>query len=424
MKKEVIAMLLAGGQGSRLGELTRKNAKPAVTFGGKYKIIDFSMSNCINSGIDTVGVLTQYQPLLLNKHIGIGIPWDLDRKSGGVTVLTPHLKGDSGDWFTGTANAIFQHMAFIDSYNPEYVLVISGDHVYKMDYSLMINFHKKNNADATIGVMQVSYEEAKSFGTLVCDENFKINLFEEKPKEPKSTLVSMGVYVFTWNVLREALINDQPVHVDSDFGKHIIPNMLSDKRDLYAYTFDSYWKDVGTIDAYFSANMDLIKTVPEFNLYETFWSIYTDGDNHSPSYCSAKSDVRSSLVSEGCEIEGSVHDSVLSPGVVIESGAIVRDSIIMKNCVIKKGSFVERCILDEGAVIGEGARLGLGENIPNKKRPNIYNSGITVIGENTVIPPNITVGKNCVISGITTAADYKSGLLDSGEYLVKEEASK
>ncbi|MCL1995720.1 MAG: glucose-1-phosphate adenylyltransferase [Defluviitaleaceae bacterium] len=423
MKKEVIAMLLAGGQGSRLGELTRKNAKPAVTFGGKYKIIDFSMSNCINSGIDTVGVLTQYQPLLLNKHIGIGIPWDLDRRSGGVTVLTPHLKGESGEWFTGTANAIFQHMAYIDSYNPEYILVISGDHVYKMDYSPMINFHKKNNADATIGVMQVSYEEAKSFGTLVCDENFKINLFEEKPPEPKSTLVSMGVYVFTWSVLKDALIKDHTIHADSDFGKHIIPNLLDEKCDLYAFTFDSYWKDVGTIDSYFSANMDLIKTIPDFNLYETFWSIYTDGDNYAPSYCSTESDVRSSLISEGCEIEGTIHNSVLSPGVLVESGAIVRDSIIMKNCVIKKGSFVEGCILDEGVIVGEGARLGLGENIPSKHNPKVYYSGITVIGENTTIPPNITVGKNCVISGATTPEDYKSGLLDSGEYLIKEEVA-
>lgn len=423
MKKEVIAMLLAGGQGSRLGELTRKKAKPAVTFGGKYKIIDFPMSNCINSGIDTVGVLTQYQPLLLNKHIGIGIPWDLDRKSGGVAVLSPHLKGDSGEWFTGTANAIFQHMEYIESYNPDYVLVISGDHVYKMDYSLMIGFHKRNNADATIAVMKVSYEEAKNFGTLICDEDYKITLFEEKPTEPKSTLVSMGVYVFSWPALKTALIKDQCIHADSDFGKHIIPNLITDKFSLYAYPFDRYWKDVGTIESYFNANMDLVQTVPEFNLYEDFWHIYTDSQNQSPSYASIESNIRTSIISEGCEINGSVHNSVLSTGVTVEEGVIIRDSIIMQNCVIKKDSYVERCIIDENTIIGEGAKIGIGDNIANLNKPHIYYSGITVVGEQTTIPQYVTVGKNCVISGCTTTEDYPQGKLNSGESLIKEEIS-
>lgn len=416
-------MLLAGGHGSRLGELTTKKAKPSVTFGGKYKIIDFPMSNCINSGIDTVGVLTQYQPLLLNKHIGIGIPWDLDRKSGGVTVLTPHIKGVKGDWFTGTANAIFQHIEYIDSYNPDYVLVISGDHVYKMDYSLMIDFHKKNNSDATIAVMDVGYEEAKTFGTLICDENFKINLFEEKPKSPKSTLVSMGVYVFSWSILKKALIKDQSIHDNSDFGKHIIPSYIEDNKNLYAYKFDRYWKDVGTIETYFSANMDLVQTVPEFNLYENFWPIYTDNQHQSPSYIYTDSDIRSSIISDGCEINGIVYNSVLSTGITIEKGAFIKDSIIMENCIIKEGSYIDKCILDEGVVIGKYTKLGIGENIPNVKKPKLYNCGITVIGEHTSIPAGITIGKNCVISGNTIASDYDENCLKSGQYMIKERTS-
>ena len=420
MKKDVIAMLLAGGQGSRLGELTTKKAKPAVTFGGKYKIIDFPMSNCINSGIDTVGVLTQYQPLLLNKHIGIGIPWDLDKRSGGVTVLTPYLKGESGEWYSGTANAIFQHMAYIESYNPEYVLVISGDHVYKMDYSFMIDFHKTQKADATIAVMEVTYEEAKNFGTLICDETFRINQFEEKPKDPKSTLVSMGIYIFNWKILKEALIKDQVIHADSDFGKHIIPNLLEDKLNLFAYRFDRYWRDVGTIESYWNANMDLIQTVPEFNLYEDFWDIFTESQNQPPSFTALSSDIRSSLISEGCEIYGSVYNSVLGTGVIVEDGAVVRNSIIMQDCIISKNSLVEKSIIDEGTTVGLGARIGVGENIPNKQKPHIYSSGITVIGEQSTIPNKVTIGKNCVISGNTTYEDYEQGRLESGESLIME----
>lgn len=422
-KKDVIAMLLAGGQGSRLGELTSKKAKPAVTFGGKYKIIDFPMSNCINSGIDTVGVLTQYQPLLLNKHIGIGIPWDLDRKTGGVAVLSPYTSsGESGNWYTGTANAIYQNISYIDSYDPEYVLILSGDHIYKMDYSAMIAYHKSKGADATIGVLDVTYEEAKGFGTIICDDDMRIGMFEEKPAEPKSTLVSMGIYVFTWEVLRKALIEDMEIHEDSDFGKHIMPALLEEGKSMYAYHFDAYWKDVGTVDAYWKANMDLIKTVPEFNLYEAFWDIYTDGENEPPSYTSLTSDIRSSLISDGCEIHGSVYNSVLSPGVVVEEGAVIRDSIVMKGCVISKNSLIEKSILDENVVVGECARIGVGEDIPNKAKPNIYYTGITVIGENSAIPPKVSIGKNCVISGETLDEDYKNQRLDSGETLIKKEA--
>lgn len=420
MKKEVIAMLLAGGQGSRLGELTTKKAKPAVTFGGKYKIIDFPMSNCVNSGIDTIGVLTQYQPMLLNKHIGIGIPWDLDKRTGGVDVLPPYQKGDVGEWYTGTANAIYHHMAYIEAYNPKYVLIISGDHIYKMDYSLMIDYHKEKNADTSIAVMDVSYEEAKSFGTLICDENYRIKQFEEKPEDPKSTLVSMGIYIFNWSVLKDALIKDRTLHEDSDFGKHIIPNILEDNFNLYAYRFDRYWRDVGTIESYFNANMDLIKTVPEFNLYEDFWDIYTNSQNQTPSYASANSDIRASLISEGCEIYGSVYNSILSTGVIVEEGAVVRDSIIMENCVISKNSLIERSIIDEFTYVGKGSRIGTGSNTPNIKKPHIYNSGITVIGEYSVIPPQVTIGKNCVVSGKTKPDDYPNQKLESGECLLKE----
>ncbi len=312
-KKEMLAMLLAGGQGSRLGVLTSKNAKPAVTFGGKYKIIDFPMSNCVNSGVDTVGVLTQYQPLSLNQHIGIGIPWDLDRKNGGVTILAPHVKGgEQGDWYSGTANAIYQNIGYIDANDPEYVIILSGDHIYKMDYSKMLDFHKKNKCDVTIAVLEVSLEEASRFGIMNADENDKIYEFEEKPEHPKSNLASMGIYIFTWDELRKALIEDSGVHRDSDFGKHIIPAMLGRGKSLYAYRFKDYWKDVGTIESYWAANMELIKALPEFNLYEDFWKIYTNSEHQPPLYTSADASVTRSLISEGCEIYGTVENSVIS----------------------------------------------------------------------------------------------------------------
>ena len=419
MKKEVVAMLLAGGQGSRLGELTRKKAKPAVTFGGKYKIIDFTMSNCINSGIDTVGVLTQYQPLLLNKHIGIGIPWDLDRRNGGVTVLSPHLKGDTGEWFMGTANAIYQNMDYIESYDPDYVLVISGDHIYKMDYAEMVQAHKDKGSDVTIAAIDVSYEEAKGFGTMICDEDYRISEFEEKPANPRSTLCSMGVYVFTWATLKRALIEDSHIHPDSDFGMHIIPMIMQGGGAIHAYLFDRYWKDVGTIDAFYSANMELIQTVPEFNMYENFWNIYTDSTHQAPVFTCSGSDVQTSILSEGCEIYGLVHNSILSPGVIVERGAVVRDSIIMQNCVIEAGASIERSILDMNVHVHKNVRIGHGDNIPNEKKPKVYHTGITVIGEDSVIPEGVTIGKNCAVAGKTTPEDYQDNRLDSGQCLLK-----
>jgi glucose-1-phosphate adenylyltransferase len=416
-KKEMLAMLLAGGQGSRLGILTKTKAKPAVTFGGKYRIIDFPMSNCINSGVDTVGVLTQYQPLQLNRHIGIGIPWDLDRKNGGVTILAPHVKDgqEEGHWYSGTANAIYQNINFIDTYNPTYVLVLSGDHIYKMNYAEMLRFHKANNCDATIAVLEVPFDEASRFGIMNANENDKIYEFEEKPKNPKSNLASMGIYIFTWDKLRASLIEANKQFEDLDFGKHIIPMFLDEGKALFAYRFKDYWKDVGTIDSYWSANMELIKAVPEFNLYEDFAKIYTSSDHQPPQFTGAEADVKTSLLSEGCEVFGSVYNSTLGPDVIVESGAVIRDSIIMANCVIGENTVIDRCIIDENCNIGPNTKIGMGENIANKRKPKIYDTGITVIGENSVIPGSVTIGKNCVICGATNEAHYENGRLESGD---------
>ncbi|MGL4737997.1 MAG: glucose-1-phosphate adenylyltransferase [Cellulosilyticaceae bacterium] len=417
-KKEMIAMLLAGGQGSRLGVLTKEIAKPAVMFGGKYRIIDFPLSNCINSGIDTVGVLTQYEPLLLTKHIGIGIPWDLDRKYGGVTILSPYVKGTQGEWYSGTANAIYQNIKYIDSYDPEYVLILSGDHVYKMDYSEMLEFHKEKGAKATIAVMEVPLEIANQFGIMNTDDTDRIVEFEEKPKNPKSDLASMGIYIFTWKSLRQALIEDNTIHEDSDFGKHIIPTMIDRSEDVYAYRFKDYWKDIGTVEAYWQANMELTYTLPEFNLYDEFWQIYTNLDHQPPQYISDTAVVEQSLLSEGCEVAGKVFNSVLGPRVIIEEGAIVRNSIIMQDSIIKKDAMVERCIVSEQSTIGENTYIGQGENKPHETKQHIYYSGITVVGTQTEIPKNIVIGKNCEISGATQKEHYENGKLESGRSLI------
>ncbi len=422
-RNEMMAMLLAGGQGSRLGILTMDKAKPAVAFGGKYRIIDFPMSNCVNSGVDTVGVLTQYQPLTLNAHIGIGVPWDLDRVNGGVSILAPHMReGEIGSWYSGTANAIYQNIDYIDSCNPEYVLILSGDHIYKMDYSAMLKYHKENNADATIAVLEVPMEDASRFGIMNADENDKIYEFEEKPEHPKSNLASMGIYIFTWSNLRKALIEDEKIHPDSDFGKHIIPKMLGENQSLYAYRFKDYWKDVGTIESYWAANMELIKTLPEFNLYEDFWKIYTKSDYQPPQYTGENASIKTSIVSEGAQIYGSIEHCVISKNVTIEEGAVVKDSIIMEGCVIGKNAVLDRVIVDQNTVIGDNVKMGLWDNIPNEQKPKIYNTGITVIGSDTVVPDNIEIGKNCVVYGKTTAEDYSESKLPSGQSVIIEGA--
>ena len=418
IKKEMIAMLLAGGQGSRLGVLTSKVAKPAVAFGGKYRIIDFPLSNCINSGVDTVGVLTQYQPLRLNSHIGIGIPWDLDRNIGGVTVLPPYEKSSNSEWYTGTANAIYQNIEYMESFNPEYVLILSGDHIYKMDYEVMLDFHKENGAEVTIAVMPVPMEEASRFGIMITDENRRITEFEEKPEHPRSNLASMGIYIFNWKTLREALIAmaDQPA---LDFGKHVIPYCHEKGAPLYAYEFNGYWKDVGTLSSYWEANMELIDLVPEFNLYEEYWKIYTKSDILPPQYISADSVVERSIIGEGTEIYGEVYNSVIGCGVTIGKGTVIRDSIIMNNVEIGDACVFDKAIIAENVTIGDKVTLGAGEEAQNETAPHIYNHGITTIGEKSVIPSGVTIGKNSVVFGVTCDADYDNQSLASGKTLIK-----
>ena len=418
IRKEMIAMLLAGGQGSRLGVLTANVAKPAVAFGGKYRIIDFPLSNCINSGIDTVGVLTQYQPLRLNSHIGIGIPWDLDRNNGGVTVLPPYERSDNSEWYTGTANAIYQKLRYMESYNPEYVLILSGDHIYKMDYELMLDFHKANQADVTIATMPVPMEEASRFGIVIADEDKKILEFEEKPEHPRSNLASMGIYIFSWKVLREALISmkDQS---SCDFGKHIIPYCFENQRRMFAYEYNGYWKDVGTLASYWEANMELIDLIPEFNLYEEYWKIYTKSDNIEPQYVAPEGHVERSIIGEGSEIFGQVTGSVIGANVRIGKGSVVRDSIIMKDTVIGDGVTIDKSIVAENCTIGDGVVLGVGDEAPNKLNASVYSFGLVTIGEDSVIPANVRIGKNTAISGITDKEDYPDGLLASGEVIIK-----
>ncbi|MCI8724819.1 MAG: glucose-1-phosphate adenylyltransferase [Hungatella sp.] len=418
IKKEMIAMLLAGGQGSRLGVLTQKVAKPAVSFGGKYRIIDFPLSNCINSGVDTVGVLTQYQPLRLNTHIGIGIPWDLDRNVGGVTILPPYERSKGSDWYTGTANAIFQNLEYMETYNPEYVLILSGDHIYKMDYEVMLEYHKANNADVTIAAMPVPMEEASRFGIVITDDTNRITDFEEKPANPRSNLASMGIYIFTWKVLKEALVKLQDVP-GCDFGKHIIPFCHERRQRIFAYEYNGYWKDVGTLSSYWEANMELIDIIPEFNLYEEYWKIYTKSDIIPPQFISADARVERSIIGEGTEVYGQVKNSVIGAGVVIEKDAVVRDSIIMRGSVVGKGSKITKAIVAEDVTIGALTELGVGEFAPSKYDPKVYQSDLVTVGEHSVIPDGVKVGKNTAISGVTAAEDYPGGILSSGEYIMK-----
>ena len=414
----MIAMLLAGGQGSRLGVLTQNVAKPAVSFGGKYRIIDFPLSNCINSGVDTVGVLTQYQPLRLNAHIGIGIPWDLDRNVGGVSLLAPYESAKGSDWYSGTANAIFQNMEYIDNYNPDYVLILSGDHIYKMDYEVMLDYHKANKADVTIAVMPVPMEEASRFGIMITDETNRITDFEEKPKVPRSNLASMGIYIFSWKVLREALLTLKDVP-ECDFGKHVIPWCRDKGQRLFAYEFNGYWKDVGTLSSYWEANMELIDIIPEFNLYEEYWRVFTKSDIIPPQYISAESHIERSIIGEGTEIHGTVKNSVIGAGVIIEPGAEVTDSIIMKESVIKAGAKVHKAIVAEDVTIGERSELGVGDFRESSYDKRVYNSDLVTVGERTVIPPDVKVGKNTAIWGQTGIEDYPDGILQSGDAIVK-----
>ena len=377
-KKECIAMLLAGGQGSRLYDLTKQTAKPAVTFGGKYKIIDFPLSNCINSGIDTVGVLTQYQPLVLNEYIGNGAPWDLDRARGGLSVLPPYQGYKGSDWYKGTANAIYQNINFIKKYNPEYVLILSGDHIYRMDYTLMLDQHKKTKAACTVATITVPIEEASRFGICNTNKDNSIYEFEEKPKNPKNNQASMGIYIFTTKILLEYLeIDEANKDSSNDFGKNIIPNLLANGERLYAYRFDGYWKDVGTISSLYEANMDLIGDDPVLKLSDGGFRVFSKNRARPPQYIGPKSKVENSLVSEGCRINGIVKNSILSGGVVIEAGAVVDGAIIMEDVTVKSGAHVYSAIVDAGSVIESGVTVGELNAPHDKIRVIAMNSRVT-----------------------------------------------
>lgn len=388
-KKECIAMLLAGGQGSRLYVLTEKNAKPAVPFGGKYRIIDFPMSNCVNSGIDTVGVLTQYQPLVLNEYIGNGQPWDLDRVNGGVMVLPPYQGKSSSDWYRGTANAIYQNMAFIKRYNPDHVLILSGDHIYKMDYAKMLDFHKSVDADCTIAVLEVPMSEAHRFGILNTDKSSRITEFEEKPKEPKSNKASMGIYIFKRDVLEEYLNRDElDPNSSNDFGKNVIPAMLGDGKRMFSYVFSGYWKDVGTIKSLWEANMDLLGKNPKFDIFDKSWRIFYRNNAEPPQFIHEKANISNSLITEGCDIAGTVKNSVISSGVKIEAGATVCDSVIMGGVTVKAGACIEYSIIDGETVIGEGVRVGA---------PLSEGAEITVVGGGLEVGAGKTVAAGSMI---------------------------
>ncbi len=398
-KKETVAMLLAGGQGSRLYALTKQIAKPAVPYGGKYRIIDFPLSNCVNSGIDTVGVLTQYQPLAMNDYIGNGQPWDLDRNNGGVHILAPYQSQSGAEWYAGTANAIYQNLSFIERYDPEYVVILSGDHIYKMDYSEMLRYHKEKNADCTIAVIDVDLEEASRFGIMFARDDGEIYDFVEKPKEPKSTLASMGIYIFSFDVLKKYLTdneNDKRVDNAKDFGKDIIPMMLKDEKRLYAYRFEGYWKDVGTIDSLWEANMDLINPNIPIDLYDPTWKIYSRNPVMPPQSIGKNAKIQNSMVTEGCIIDGTVDFSMISDGVVIEEGATVTDSILMPGSVIKSGAVVEYAIIGENSTISENARVGARpENVENRDEWGIAVVGHKItISEGTIIAPKEIVGEN------------------------------
>ena len=390
MKKECVAMLLAGGQGSRLYVLTGSMAKPAVPFGGKFRIIDFPLSNCTNSGIDTVGVLTQYRPLELNAYIGSGQPWEMDRMYGGVHVLPPYQSAEGAVWYKGTANAIYQNIGFVDLYDPEYVLILSGDHIYKMDYSLMLRRHKATGAACTISVMEVPWEEASRFGIMSVDGEDNITEFAEKPKEPKSNLASMGIYVFTWKKLREYLMADEAdPRSENDFGKNIIPAMLAAGEKLFAYPFSGYWKDVGTISSLWEANMDLLGDKPELDLSDESWRIFARHSASAPQFVGARAQVENSYITEGCEIYGTVKNSVVGPGVRVMHGAVVEDSVLMGDATVQPGAVIRYTILDTGVTVGAGATVGA---------DRASGAAITVVGEDVTIDSGATVQPGAMLS--------------------------
>ncbi|MDO7975373.1 glucose-1-phosphate adenylyltransferase [Oceanotoga teriensis] len=418
---KVLALILAGGQGTRLGVITNNLAKPAVPFGGKYRIIDFAISNCVNSGINTVGVVTQYMPHQLVDHLGIGKPWDLDIKDGGLYVLPPYLSRSDTSWYEGTADAVYQNIEFIDKYKPDFVIILSGDHVYRMDYNDIIDYHIEKSADCTIACMEVPVSEANRFGIMVTDPFNKIREFQEKPKEPKGTLASLGIYVFSWDFLKKALMKDaSSTESDHDFGKNIIPSILKNNSNLYAYNFEGYWRDVGTISSYLDCNLEILGPLPPLDLHDKNWKVYTQSEELPPAFISDKANVIKSFVSEGAEIYGEVENSVIFQGVIVEKGAKIKDSVIMNRVKVGKETIINKSIIASSTVVGDKCEIGLKEYKVSKINKEIYNSDITLIGFNTNIPDKTIIGKNCVIDNFVDLKELNIKNLNSGEGIINE----
>jgi glucose-1-phosphate adenylyltransferase len=412
----VLAVILAGGQGERLSLLSDKRAKPAVPFAGKYRIIDFALSNCVNSGIYDVAVLTQYRPQSLNDHIGIGKPWDLDRRRGGIHLLQPYVGRQESDWYQGTADAVYQNLDFVMESGADLVLILAGDHIYRMDYRPMLSFHQQRGADATLGAVVIPIEEGSRFGILATDSEGRVVSFEEKPANPKGTLGSMGIYVFNREVLARVLMEDAKAESKHDFGRNIIPGMLERGEKVFAFLFTGYWQDVGTVQSYWEAHMGLLENPPSFDLYNPSWVIHTLSEERPPAHLQSGSEVRRSLISHGCVIKGQVEYSVLSPGVIVEEGAVVRGSIVFPGTVIGAGSVVDRSILDKEVVIGRNCRIGHGDDMtPNKLEPSRLDTGITLVGKRSHLPNNLTVGRNCKIGTDLRPEDFTTSTLQSGE---------
>jgi len=418
--KKVIALILAGGQGDRLSVLSEERAKPAVIYGGRYRIIDFTLSNCVNSGITRVGVLTQYRPRSLNDHIGSGRPWDLDRQGGGVSLLQPYLGREISDWYRGTADAVYQNLYFIEESKADLVLILAGDHVYKMNYDELLDHHRAKGADVTIPVCEVPWEEASRFGILTLDEDDRIVRFEEKPAQPHSNLISMGIYVFTKDTLMKALVEDaEREDSDHDFGRDVIPQTMEDGVSrVYGYRFHGYWRDVGTIESYFQANMDLLDDLPDLNLYDPETRIRTRVTGYPPAKIGRRAYMSQSLLDLGCIVLGHVEHSVLSPGVYVEEGAVIRDSIIFDDTYIEAGAIIERSIVDKEVRVGKNAYIGYGDDfVPNRERPDIVNCGISIVGKRAQIPGCTRIGRNCVIGPGVTAKGIEDSYIPSGTTL-------
>jgi glucose-1-phosphate adenylyltransferase len=418
----ILAMILAGGRGSRLSVLANKRAKPAVPFAGKYRIIDFPLSNCVNSGIYTVGVVTQYRPRSLQDHIRNGAPWDLDRLNGGVWMLQPYQGRLASDWYEGTADAIYQNLDFVRNARADYVLVLSGDHVYKMDYSILVSFHQEKRADVTVATLRVSPEEASRFGIVQTDADYRVIHFEEKPPQPKGTLASMGIYVFNYDTLVKVLNEDaKDPNSSRDFGKDIFPKMVREKYRVFAFPYADYWVDVGTIQSYWEAHMDLLADTPPIDLLDREWVIHTRSEERPPVNIRTGATVSHSLITDGCVVEGSVEYSVLSPGVRVKRGAVVRYSIVMTDAVIEQGAMVDRCIIDKNVIVGRGACVGYGSDYTPNNNPDLHlSTGITVIGKNTIVPPDFRIGRNVIVGSDLNDDAFSGGYLASGQNFMIE----